>query len=226
MAECDGVEDEEVSWGSSMKIKRLAAIAAVGIASMIAGSWAASAAAEPIRIVAFGGSSTYGKGVDRQDTYPAQLERALRAKGYDVTVANAGVNGETTKDALSRFDRAVPAGTAIVILEFGLNDRFANVNPDVIRANLDTLLTRLQERHIQTLLIGYAGGSGLETLAEKHNATFMTFAFPGGNDAKYRVSNDPQLQAKGIAHFNRQGYEMVVQKMTPLVEVLIPRVTH
>ena len=115
-----------------MKIKRLAAIAAVGIASMIAGSWAASAAAEPIRIVAFGGSSTYGKGVDRQDTYPAQLERALRAKGYDVTVANAGVNGETTKDALSRFDRAVPAGTAIVILEFGLNDRFANVNPDVI----------------------------------------------------------------------------------------------
>ena len=210
-----------------MKIMRLVAIFAIGIIAMVTNALVASAGAEPIRIVAFGGSSTYGKGVDRQDTYPAQLERALRAKGHDVTVANAGVNGETTKDALSRFDKAVPAGTRIVILEFGLNDRFANVNPDTIRANLDTLLTKLQERQIQTLLFGYAGSSGLETLAEKHNAKFMRFGyFPGANDPKYRVSGDSQLQTRGIAHFNREGYQMIVEKMTPVVEELIARVAH
>jgi acyl-CoA thioesterase-1 len=205
---------------------KFAAIVALGAAALIAHALAAPAEAEPIRIVAFGGSSTYGKGVDRQDTYPAQLELALRAKGHDVTIANAGVNGDTTKDALSRFDKAVPAGTRIVILEFGLNDRFANVNPDTIRTNLDMLLSRLQERHVETLLIGYVGGSGLHTLAEKHNAKFTTFGFPGVDDPKYRVSGDPQLQTKGIAHFNRQGYEMVVAKMTPLVEELIIRVAH
>ncbi len=205
---------------------RLAAIVAFGVAALIANSLVVPARAEPIRIVAFGGSSTYGKGVDRQDTYPAQLERALRAKGHDATIANAGVNGDTTRDALARFDKAVPAGTKIVILEFGINDKFANVNPDTIRANLDTLLTRLQECQIQTLFIGYTGSSGLETLAEKHNAKFMRFGFPGANDPKYRVSGDPQMQTAGVVHFNRQGYEMMVERMTPLVEELIARVAH
>ena len=143
-----------------------------------------------------------------------------------MTIANAGVNGDTTRDALARLDRAVPVGTRIVILEFGINDKFANVNPDTIRANLDTLLARLQERQIQTLFIGYAGGSGLETLAEKHNAKFMRLGFPGANDPRYRVSGDPQLQSAGVAHFNRLGYEMIVQGMTPLVEELIARVAH
>jgi acyl-CoA thioesterase-1 len=209
-----------------MKIIRLAAIVAFGVAALIANSLVVPARSEPIRIVAFGGSSTYGKGVDRQDTYPAQLERALRAKGHDATIANAGVNGDTTRDALARFDKAVPAGTKIVILEFGINDKFANVNPDTIRANLDMLLSRLQERRVETLLLGYTGSSGLETLAEKHNAKFMRFGFPGANDPKYRVSGDPQMQTTGVAHFNRQGYEMMVERMTPLVEELIARVAH
>jgi acyl-CoA thioesterase I len=210
-----------------MKIMRLVALVTIGVAATAANALVASARAEPIRIVAFGGSSTYGKGVDRQDTYPAQLERALRAKGHDVAVANAGVNGDTTRDALSRFDKAVPAGTKIVILEFGINDRFANVNPDTIRTNLDTLLTKLDARQIPTLLIGYTGSSGLETLAEKHNAKFMRFGFPGdNNDPKYRVSGDPQQLKTGIAHYNRLGYEMTVGKMTPLVEELIARVAH
>jgi lysophospholipase L1-like esterase len=113
-----------------------------------------------------------------------------------------------------------------VILEFGINDKFANVNPDVIRANLDMLLSRLQERRVETLLLGYAGSSGLDALAEKHNAKFMRFGFPGADDPKYRVSGDPQLQTKGVAHFNRQGYEMIVARMTPLVEELISRVAH
>ena len=212
--------------GESMRIMRLAAIVTFGVAALMVNARAVPARAEPIRIVAFGGSSTYGKGVDRQDTYPTQLERALRAKGHDVTVANAGVNGDTTTDALSRFDKAVPAGTKIVILEFGLNDRFANTNPDTIRANLDALMTKLDARQIPTLFIGYAGSSGLETLAEKHNAKFMTLGFPGANDPKYRISGDPQQLRTGIAHYNRQGYEMIVGKMTPVVEELISRVAH
>src|SRR5581483_185724 len=49
-----------------------------------------------IRIVAVGDSSFRGgpSMANPDDAFPARLQAALRAKGYDVSVANAGVNGE------------------------------------------------------------------------------------------------------------------------------------
>ena len=55
--------------------------------------------------------------------WPAVLESMLRAKGSQVHVINAGVNGETTGELLARVDSAVPSGTRIVILAInGFND--------------------------------------------------------------------------------------------------------
>jgi acyl-CoA thioesterase-1 len=84
---------------------------------------AAPAIADPIRIVAFGGSSIYGANVERTETYRHKLEQALRAGGHDVAVANAGVNGDKTSDGLARMNRAIPAGTQIVLVEYGVNDK-------------------------------------------------------------------------------------------------------
>ncbi len=82
----------------------------------------ASAAGAQTRIVAFGDGNTYGQGLAREEAYPAKLEALLKSKGYNVTVVNAGVAGDTTADALKRVDAAVPQGTAIAIVEFGVTD--------------------------------------------------------------------------------------------------------
>src|SRR5829696_9240354 len=74
-------------------------------------------------IVALGASNTYGKGVARNQAYPEQLEAILRAKGANVRVVNAGINGDTTEGMLQRLDRTVPNGTSAVILQPGGNDR-------------------------------------------------------------------------------------------------------
>jgi acyl-CoA thioesterase-1 len=79
-------------------------------------------AAEAATIVALGASNTYGKGVARDQAFPAQLEAILRAKGSNVRVVNAGINGDTTEGMLQRLDRAVPKGTSVVILQPGGND--------------------------------------------------------------------------------------------------------
>lgn len=73
----------------------------------------ARSASTPIRIVAFGDSLTAGYGLRPTEAFPARLQAALRAKGYDVTVANAGVSGNTTAAGLARVQRAVPGGTAL-----------------------------------------------------------------------------------------------------------------
>jgi hypothetical protein len=73
----------------------------------------ASASADAATIVALGASNTFGKGVARNQAYPAQLEAILRAKGANVRVVNAGINGDTTEGMLQRLDRPCRTGPAL-----------------------------------------------------------------------------------------------------------------
>jgi acyl-CoA thioesterase-1 len=103
-------------------------------------------------IVALGASNTFGKGVARGQAYPAQLEALLRARGHNVRVINAGINGDTTGGMLSRLDRVVPNGTAAVILQPGGNDRRKGVGADRA-ANIAAIQNRLRARGIRTIMM-------------------------------------------------------------------------
>ena len=81
------------------------ATAWLGLSIAIVGYPAGAAAAT---VVALGASNTFGKGVARNQSYPAQLEALLRARGFSARVINAGINGDTTAGMLARLDRAVP----------------------------------------------------------------------------------------------------------------------
>jgi acyl-CoA thioesterase-1 len=82
----------------------------------------AATSANAATVVALGASNTYGKGVARNQAYPARLEAILRTRGLNVRVINAGINGDTTEGMLGRLGRAVPNGTSAVILQPGGND--------------------------------------------------------------------------------------------------------
>ena len=103
------------------RARELARAMVVLLTCIVLAGFARPALAE-IRIVALGDSGIYGQGVGRNETYPAKLERALKARGHDVSVANAGSNGDTTQGVLNRLDTAVPQGTQIVVLSVGVND--------------------------------------------------------------------------------------------------------
>jgi acyl-CoA thioesterase I len=111
------------------------------------------------QIVAFGASDTAGccgEGVGPGGAYPARLETMLRARGYDVHVENAGINGDTTASMLSRLDSAVPPGTRLVILdEYGgyFNDRKRNPGP--VFANVAAIKARLAARGIKVIVKPY-----------------------------------------------------------------------
>jgi acyl-CoA thioesterase-1 len=95
----------------------------------------ANAHAESILITAIGDSNIAGKGVSSSDAYPAKLERALRAKGYDVRVLNNGITGDTTKGVLSRLSSAAPKGTQVAIVWVGINDLRAGASPGAVEAD-------------------------------------------------------------------------------------------
>ncbi len=107
----------------------------------------AAEAAETL-VVALGASSTAGKGVGVQQTYPAQLETMLNAQGRQVRVIDAGINGDTSGGMLARLDADVPDGTRIVILQVGTNDAGDPGHDE----NIAEIIDRLRARSIRVVL--------------------------------------------------------------------------
>ena len=134
------------SFGHRVRRHTLALLAACGL---MAGTTVAADAAE---VVALGASNTYGKGVNRGEDFPAQLEAMLHAKGVRVGVANAGINGDTTAGMLSRFDGAVDGSTRVLVLQPGGND-FRKGAGDQRGSNISAIVAKASQRHIKVVMV-------------------------------------------------------------------------
>ena len=188
-----------------------------------------SARAEPFKIVGFGDSLMAGYGLGPGEGFTDKLQAALRAKGRDVAVANAGVSGDTTSGGLARLDWSVPDGTQLVILELGANDMLRGVSPDIPRNNLDEMLARLKQRKIAVLLAGMRAapnlGADYQTafdgifpeLAKKYDVTLYPFFLDG-------VAGQPGMQLEDGLHPSAKGVELMVERILPTVEKAIAAV--
>ena len=169
--------------------------------------------ARTINIVAFGDSSTAGYLVARRNSYPAQLQVALRKKGYNVAIKNAGVNGDTTAGALRRFDQAIDPGTDIAIVEFGTNDLRLGVPAERMRANLNEIVGTLRARGIQVIVIGFGGALDFADLARSNDSLYSQWDLPLG-----------QYRARDGSHYNAVGYGILVARTFLEIETLVKRV--
>jgi acyl-CoA thioesterase I len=186
----------------------------------------AEAAGRPLNIVAFGDSLTAGYGLAARDAFPAQLQRALEAKGLAVKIANAGVSGDTTTGGLSRLDWSVPDDTDAVILELGANDALRGFDPAITRRALDAMLRRFKERKIPVLLCGMLAPPNLGTeygrafnaiypdLAAQTGALLYPFFLAG-------VATEPKLNQGDGLHPTAAGVAVIVARIIPQVEELI-----
>nr|WP_272916505.1 arylesterase [Qipengyuania pelagi] len=108
------------------------------------------------RILAFGDSLFAGYGVGTENSYPAKLETALRARGIDARIVNAGVSGDTSGAGRQRLPFVLDKQQNIdlVILELGGNDLLRGIPPSETRANFEAMLSELRDRGIPVLLMG------------------------------------------------------------------------
>lgn len=78
-----------------------------------------------MRIFCVGGSTTACDSNDDSEAWPAQLERVLRAQGYDIEVINAGVPGWYSYKDYVRFREEISAYQAdVVLIHEGWNEEF------------------------------------------------------------------------------------------------------
>jgi acyl-CoA thioesterase I len=187
-----------------------------------------AAAARSVKVVALGDSLTAGLGLPANQSFPAKLEAALKARGHDVTVVNAGVSGDTASDGLARLDWSVGDDANAVIVELGANDALRGLDPATTRAALDKLLQRLAERHLTVVLAGMLAPRNFGAdyarsfdaiypdLAAKYRVTLYPFFLDG------LVSRSDLLQADGL-HPTAAGVDLIVGRMVPVVETVLGR---
>lgn len=214
-------------WPAGCRAVRLL-MTAVALVAFI-GIFSAGASAKTVHLVAFGDSLTAGYGLADDKSFPAQLQAALKAKGYDVRVSNAGVSGDTTGAGLARFDWAVPDDADGVILELGANDALRGIAPKTAKANLSAILERLKKRKLPVLIAGMkAPANWGEAYVKSFDKIFPELAKAYGYDLYpfflAGVVGKRQLnQADGL-HPTAEGVAIIVQRMLPSVERLIGRV--
>jgi acyl-CoA thioesterase-1 len=121
-------------------------------------------------VVAFGDSLTSGPGLRPEQTYPALLQQRIADSGHKQRVINAGVSGDTSTEALRRFDASLVPDTHILILAIGINDGLRGVPVTTVERNISTMIERAQARSIRVLLCGMEAPplGGLDYTIEFH----------------------------------------------------------
>jgi acyl-CoA thioesterase-1 len=144
-------------------------------------------------------------------------------------VINAGVSGETSSGALSRIGWVVSSlAPDIVILATGANDGLRGLDPELLKANLDRLVSTLTAQNIQVILGGMlmlpnlgpdytrAFSEIYPQIAERHGVLFIPFFLEG-------VAGMAHLNQPDRLHPTAKGYARVVETVLPYVVAAIER---
>jgi acyl-CoA thioesterase-1 len=188
----------------------------------------AAAQGKPLTIVALGDSLSAGYNLPAQAAFPPVLEKALRARGHNVEVVNAGVSGDTASGGLDRLDWSVPDGTDGVILELGANDMLRGLDPAVPRKAIESIVQRLKERGIPVLLAGMYASRNLGAeygrkfdglypeIAKKYDLVLYPFFLDG-------IAGETNLNLPDGVHPTAKGVEVIVSRILPTVETFLAR---
>jgi acyl-CoA thioesterase-1 len=181
---------------------------------------------KPLKLVVLGDSLSAGLGLSASNAFPAKLQKALKDKGIEVDIGNAGVSGDTASGGRDRLDWSVPEGTQGVILELGANDALRGTDPDLTRAALSDILTRLKARGVPVLLCGMLAPPNYgKDYADRFNAIYpdlsKSFGVPLYPFFLDGVAADAKLnQADGI-HPTPAGVDIIVRNIMPEVEAFL-----
>ena len=182
-------------------------------------------------IVAFGDSLSAGYGLKPAESFPVQLEAALRRSGIPARVHNAGVSGDTTAQGRARLGfvlRSLKAKPDLVILQLGGNDMLRAIDPAQTEANLSAILADLKKRGIPVLLAGMLAapnmGKAYQTrfdavypkLARQYGIKLYPFFLNG-------VTANRTLLLKDGLHPTGKGVSVVVAGILPQVKRALGR---
>lgn len=163
-------------------------------------------------IVCFGDSITFGYGAEPGGDYPSSLARLVC-----VPVINAGIDGDTSTEALRRIKSDVlDRDPLLVIVEFGGNDFLRKIPQEVTLNNIREIIDIIQAQGAMVAIVDISTGMLLKqyrpafyNLAKEKGAIFIPGILNG-------ILTNPHLKSDFI-HPNADGYNVISQRVYRII---------
>jgi acyl-CoA thioesterase I len=167
-------------------------------------------------IVCFGDSLTAGQGATIGHDYPSLLRQKM-----NLPVINAGVSGNTTRDALQRLDRDVLAhNPKLVVITLGANDSLQQIPLAETLANMEKIIKRIKVRgamvvwaEVQVGILGDPYIDDFKALARREHILLIPNILDG-------IFDKPQYKYDQI-HPNAEGYKIMADRIYQNIKGLL-----
>lgn len=171
-------------------------------------------------IVFYGNSLTAGYQLEEDRAFPALIQRRIDSLGYDYTVVNAGLSGETSAGGAGRIDWVMQQPVDIFVLELGANDALRGLDLTATKENLRAILDRVVEvnPNVELIIAGMKAPPNMgpeytrefnaifPALAREHDAGLIPFLLAG-------VASQPELNLEDGIHPNVEGHKIVMENV-------------
>ena len=179
-------------------------------------------------ILFMGDSITAGYGIGEDRAFPALIQEKLDEAGFDYTVMNAGVSGDTSAGGLARINWLLKRPVDIFVLELGANDGLRGHPVSSTHKNLTAIFEKVKAKYpdAQLVLAGMqvppnlgpdysnAFRSTFETVSEETNAHLIPFILEG-------VGGVPELNLPDGIHPTPEGHAIIADLVWEHLEPLL-----
>jgi len=179
-------------------------------------------------ILILGDSLAAGYGVDREEAFPALLQRKIDTAGLKYEVINAGISGDTTAGGFRRIYWLLQRKIDVLVLELGGNDGLRGIAPATTRTNLQTIIERTKAKYpnVKVVITGMqmppnmgqeytaAFRKVFPEVAKQNKAALVPFLLEG-------VGGKPELNLPDQIHPNAEGHRIVAENIWSVLKPLL-----
>jgi acyl-CoA thioesterase-1 len=174
-------------------------------------------------VVFLGDSLTEGYQLNKEEAYPALVEKELKLKFPDLKVINAGVSGATSASGPKRLDWYLKVKPDVLVLALGANDGLRGLKAKDTEKNLSLVIEKARSRGIKVILVGMKMPTNygesyrkdfekvFNHLSQKYELKLVPFLLEG-------VGGKPSLNLPDGIHPNPEGHKIMAKTVLKALE--------
>lgn len=188
----------------------------------------ASCYAGALRVVILGDSLTSGYGLQKEQAYPALLEKLAEADGLDIEVVNAGLTGDTTRGGLRRIKVLSRRPIDVLVVALGGNDGLRGLQPEVSQSNLEQIIDHVRKSQPKVKIL-IAGMQMPENMGKEYTAAFQKMFAAAAKKKEVEllpfilegVATNKEFNFPDGVHPNAKGQAVVAQHVYQALKPLL-----
>lgn len=171
-------------------------------------------------ILILGDSLAAGYGIQREEAFPALLQKKIEDARLPYRIVNGGVSGDTTAGGLRRIDWMLKQPVDVLVVELGGNDGLRGIPPAETKKNLQGIIDKAKQKypHVRVVVAGMqmppnmgddytkAFAEVFPAVAKANQASLIPFLLDG-------VGGKTELNQPDGIHPTPKGHEVVAENV-------------